>query len=310
MALACVAAPARAEDAVELLQKSFAATQETPASGEQVTTVSQGARQQRTRQVVRRMRGRLKIRYVEPAPLRGQVALDDGTTFFHFFPRRKLVERGPSRLRPHASTAKQLRNIVRRGGQVTVEGMDTVAGRSASIVRVQTKDGLVRRYWVDRQNSVQLKVEAAERSGRVVTTTYTSVDFTPSLSAGEFAPSWPAGTTEVPARLGQPIPLARAREFARKQWGGLLEPSFLPDGLQFRAAFRMGTPQGPMVSLFYSNGQQSVTVFQGLGVAPARRQQFQMGQLAVVQSTRGRVNLAAVGPFDKERLQQILDSLK
>lgn len=307
--LPLLAQPAAAQDARTLAIRALQDGENVPLTGEQVTVVVNGGKPRDAAQVIHRLPGRLRIDYHSPPGVAGEIAVDDGRTFQLYLPRFGIIEEGESRLAKGDLQRKRLAAAIFRGQGIVEEGPpDVVAGRPTRVLTITPrKGGLPRRIWVDRQNNVPLKIEEVGAKGQTVSTYFTRVDFTAVPKPADFVPNVPAGTQRVPARLGHPIPLPRARQIGQAEWGGLLQPSVLPPGFRFVAAFRTDIQKQPQVVLLYSDGQRAFTLFQGrvaepVPAAPPRG-------LTILQRAVGGVALTFVGPLPPDVAQRTLDSV-
>src|SRR5262249_43225428 len=192
-----------------------------------------------------------------PPGVAGEVAIDDGRTFQLYLPRFGIVEEGESRLaKADQQRARQAAAVFRGQGMVTEERPDLVAGRPTRVLTIAPrKGGRSRRIWVDRERAVPLKIEEVGANGQTVSTYFTRVDFSAVPPDSDFVLNVPPGTQRLPARLGRPIPLPRARQIALEGWGGLFQPAVLPPGFRYAAAFRTQIQQQPQVVLLYSDGR-------------------------------------------------------
>jgi outer membrane lipoprotein-sorting protein len=309
LALALVSGSAAAqEDARALLARSLGQSDGVALVGEQVTAVTGPAGGRReVVQAIRRRANHLRIDYLNPPGVQGQVMVDDGRTYRLFLPRFRLVEEGPSRLPGGAAQQQRLLLQLRRGRlDVRLEREETVAGRPARVVLITPPNGKPRRLWIDRERAVVLKVEEQGSGAQVVSTYFTRVDFNTIPSDGDFVLNMPPGTQSFPARLGHPLLLPRAQAVARA-WGGLYQAGWLPGGFGLRGILRTQIDRAPAIVLLYANGQQTVLLFQHSGAgAPAPEQ---VRGLNVVQRAVEGVTLTAAGAVPAADLQHILDSV-
>src|SRR5207248_3085858 len=136
-----------------------------------------GGRRQ-TEQWIRRKAGRLRIEYLAPPGVRGEVLVDDGEEARLYRPRLGVVEEGPSQVRKgEQQKANQIRQLERGRILVTEEPPEAVAGRPARVFTVTTPNGRARRLWIDRERAVILKVQETSAQGQTVTTAFTQVDY-------------------------------------------------------------------------------------------------------------------------------------
>lgn len=265
-----------------------------------------GGRRQ-TEQWIRRKPGRLRIEYLAPPGVRGEVLVDDGEEARLYRPRLGVVEEGPSQVRKgEQQKATQIRQLERGRLLVNEEPSEAVAGRPVRVFSVTAPNGRARRLWIDRERAVILKVQEMSAQGQTVTTAFTQVDYSRAPADADFILNLPPGTISVPAGLGRPIPLPRAQQLA-SEWGGLYRPAALPGGFALRAAYRTQINRTPVVALLYSNGQQSFTLFQGR--AAGMQQKWQDRRLRARQRVLSGVTFTIVGPLPEAELERILNSV-
>ncbi len=278
-----------------------------PLTGEQVTVVVHGATRREVVQAVRRSGGRLRLDFLAPPGVVGQVVLDDGRAYRHFKPRLRVLEEGESRLaRTHAQQQRQLAQILRGRIAVQEEREELVAGRRARVVLLTPpRGGRPRRLWLDRELAVQLKVEETGPAGQTISTAFRRIDLNPQHSDGDFILQVPAGTQVIPAGLGRPVTVIRARGVAQS-WGGLYQLAALPPGFAFRAAFITRLNQKVGVVLVYGSGPQTLSFFQGPGAAVPKPGALR--GVNVVGKVIQDVPLALAGPLPHADLQRVLDS--
>src|SRR5437764_11548904 len=88
-----------AQDARDIMIHSLAQESRVSYAGYQTTVVTEGGKVRRTAQVVkRRAPDKLRIEYLAPQRLRGELVVDDGTHLRRFISALRVVEEGPSRL--------------------------------------------------------------------------------------------------------------------------------------------------------------------------------------------------------------------
>jgi outer membrane lipoprotein-sorting protein len=296
------------EDVRALLERSLIQGDGVALSGEQVTAATGPAGVRReVVQSIRRRANRVRIDYLAPPGVRGQVMVDDGRSYRLFLPRFRLIEEGPSQVQRGAAQQQRLLVQLRRGRlDVRFDRDEAVAGRPARVLVVTPPHGKPRRLWIDRERAVVLKVEEQGSGGQVVSTYFTRVDFNAIPSDGDFVLTVPPGTQTFPARLGRPLPLARAQAMAMA-WGGLYQAGWLPPGYSLRAILRTQIERAPAIVLLYGNGQQAILLFQG----PARGapNPEQVRTLNVAQREVEGVTLTAAGPVPPADLQHLLEAV-
>src|SRR5687768_6517434 len=174
--LLAAVAPALAQDARSALIRSLEQEGGVSYAGRQTTTVTSNGRTRRTVQVVkRRGSGKLRIEYLAPARLKGEVVVDDGERFRRYIPSLKVVEEGPSRLKRSIRRHRDRLQALRQGrATVTLVGRDTLLGRKVTVVSVSRSksDAPTRTLWLDTETGVPLRVVEKGRSDRTSVTSF------------------------------------------------------------------------------------------------------------------------------------------
>lgn len=298
-----VAAP----DARELLRLSRVAQTKLTFEGLQVTTIrTPGQRTRTARQKVWRWGLRLRIEYD-----RGMILVDDGKTFTRYTPRTNVAEQGESRARRFRQSRRPGRGRPPgrdMGPKVEFLGKGTVAGRAVYKVRLAAPSGRERTLWIDQKNHLMLRMDEKAR-GRATSTYFESIKFVDSIPAKRFQLKLPPGVVKISPGLRR-IPPERAQAMARA-WGGLrrLDQKSLPPGYRFRGHFmRSGRRQQTLVSVYSTPEGETLTLFQGAGKSPRRREQ--VGRLRVGEAQRGSAKITVVGPLDRDTMNRVLKSIR
>ena len=311
------AAPARAQDAREALIRSIEQESQVSFVGRQTTDVTDRDKTRHAEQVVQRLApDKLRIEYVAPARLKGELVVDDGQRLRRYIPSLRVVEEGPSQVR--RSRQRQLKRIqALRAGKVTVAlvGPAMQLGRPVTIVSVMpTKpDHPVRRLWLDRETGVALRVEDQFPGGRTSVTSFVQINFHPILGPAEFQLPIPRGFTVVPESMGKPISVQRARQIAHRLWGGIPQPTQLPPGFALTSAHQLSFHKLPVIALRYTRGREDLSLF----VSASADKPFSVPKqprvqpaVNVSQRSIGRVLVTLVGSLPAAELERIADSLR
>lgn len=297
-----------AEDARQILLNSLEPKAPTYV-GEQVSEVQPAtgeSRVPRRKSQVQRVYRKGKVLRIDYAD--GRVFFDDGDRQLLYVQRQSIVEQGPSGLTPQKLV--QQRQAIRRR-RVTVESLpdDTVAGRPAYVVLVKMPKGQ-RTVWIDKQTYLQLRQDAYQPNGRLVSTYFRSIDFhEPPADKITFTP--PAGAPLVERGGGRPVPPAEAAELARA-WGGLLEPKMMPAGYVFSGYFRHRFNGQPLLVGLYTapRGKRSLSMFQGPTSGMGSMTERPKGaNLRVLAARKGQADVLLVAPLPEEELQRIMGSV-
>lgn len=197
---------------------------------------------------------------VRPA---GRIVLDDRQKVY-------VYQTSEKRWTSHASLQGRrniLEDLARRLMQgdlrATQDGQDTVAGRTANIVRVEpTGDGHgnrsapSRRFWVDRATGLRLKHEVIRPDGRLLSSSYyLSVDLKPRFRSDDFTP--PASATPVDRDRGRGKREFTSADEARRAGFDVPTPGYLPKGFALRVIEVTPSKRNPRRSIIterYGNG--------------------------------------------------------
>ncbi|MGB9586970.1 MAG: hypothetical protein ACPL7O_02200, partial [Armatimonadota bacterium] len=96
----------------------------------QVTTLARGPAVTSEQTVCRAGFKGMRIEYLEPPALRGEVIADDGHVYAHLIPREKVLRVGPSRLKMLQTRMNETHAGFKRGAlDVSLLGKDRIASR-------------------------------------------------------------------------------------------------------------------------------------------------------------------------------------
>lgn len=207
----------------------------------------------------------LRIVVIAPEDQRGKLCLTVGTDHWEYNPGtgRAVHAELPPPQQVVTTRLSELNKLARRMKMQYV-GADSIAGRSAHVVKVYTVTGIpVKKLWVDRQYYVELKTLRFNSHGQVKSSAYyTRIDYSPSFAPGHFAFQPPKDATIVEAECGtEPMPLHEAEE---KAGFDALVPGYLPPGYRFLddQASVITVDGKPTLWLTFSNGADAFSLFQ------------------------------------------------
>ncbi len=162
--------------------------------------------------------------------------------------------------------------------KATLDGQDTIAGRSCVIVRVAPAEngpGPSHRFWIDKVSGLRLKMEVVGQDGHIFSASYfLSVDLTPRFRPDDFTP--PANAT--PRNDHQP-PGQTFKSIAEAQQAhvDVPDPRYIPTGYTLKKVEVYGPESHkPRITIRYSNGLSaiSLTTFKSENVPPRLRERF------------------------------------
>jgi outer membrane lipoprotein-sorting protein len=313
-------AAAQAPTARDVLLRSLQQEGQYDYQGTQSTIVKNGAKQNQTDQIVTFKRpNQLRIEYLAPPRLRGDVVIDDGVRTRRFAHKLGVVEEGPAVAR--AFDPKRRRQVARAvaTGQLQLAMLDEeiMAGRRAWVLDVTPTDPSRprRRLWIDTEFGLPLRVLQTGPGERISDTFYRQITFNPILPDGIMVLPAPPGTPSVQRRKGRLVEIGEAERIAHANWGRLYQPRKLPPGVTLRLVQVLEFEGRPVVHLRYGDGVRGLSLFQSAGPGP--KQPLPLQDMAIgrqppnmIQFTRGRAALLLVGAFRPERLQKFADSVE
>lgn len=303
LTLALVSAPASAEDPRQILVNSLDPRVKEYV-GEQVTETTNQGRKRIQRQTVSRSGKSLRIDFLDS----GQVLFDDGGQSLFYYPRARIVERGPSRMDPK-KIAQNQRMLRRPAVAVDTHADEQVAGRDAYVISVRPPKGPTRKVWVDKSTYVQLRQELSQPGGRAVSTYFTKIEYTaPAPSLMAFVP--PVDAVEVPIGRGRPVPPPMAARIAGG-WGGLLKPGYVPPRFRFLGFWHHEFKGEPgLVAVYAGPGRRkNLSIFQSRVRGMAAMDGKGGSDLRVLSTSRGDADVTVVGPLAHDELQRVMDSI-
>jgi hypothetical protein len=201
-----------------------------------------------------------RLESIRPA---GEIVVDNKTDAFVYNPRKhEWTQRGSLLLGVRRRSGDIARRLLQGTLKATWEGQDTIAGRTADIVRVAPANGAVgpaRRLWIDRSNGLRLKSENVAQDGRVLNSSYyLSLDLSPTFRPDDF--TVPQNATTVAKAQG-----IRFRSVAEAVQAGFAvrAPGYLPAGFTLRVVevSDAGTPR-QLITQRYFNGLSLISLAQ------------------------------------------------
>jgi negative regulator of sigma E activity len=202
---------------------------------------------------------------VAPISKQGTTIIDDGRQRVQYTPDEQelTIQDSPLRSMPRSDAHRRFR-LVYRSYDIVAEGRDTIASRAAMRVLLKPKAremGFSRRYWIDTEKAVLLKVEWIDPSGkRQVMSNTISISFPRTLPKNTFEKTFVGQPKEVHIRAP-----ARHTDF-RKLSGALgfsvVNPHEMPFGYLFIGGDSIRGRNRTMAALRYTDGAANVTIYQ------------------------------------------------
>lgn len=294
--------------------------------GEQVTQVVESGRI--SRQGIRGdSLGRVRLDFVEPGELSGDVMIIAPSQFFNYHKRTNTLDYAmwPT---GRQNVEKRIQALIQRGlVAVSRVGEEQIAGRNAVIIEIAPSgmpNGAERihlKYWIDEATGIQLKNERYNARGLVSQSYLSSVVIGPAagVKGSDFVANFPG------ARLNPLLPCQAAYHSVREVEGQLvfkpLEPTLLPAGFHLAGVwlFQPNRQRNDRnsVLIHYTNGLSTFSLFErarkpASGQTPQRL--FRPGHRSIqrwpIATPSGTVEVTYIGMLSPSELQTLHDSLR
>lgn len=302
----------RLSEPVKAIMRMIFADSRISITGMQTTVVSHDGKSLTSMQRISRagIRG-IKIDYVTPPDHAGEVIVDDGVTFWHYIPSRRVMEQGPSKSRMQRGHLRQMISQFKSGDLIVTEtGSENIAGRECRIIALSHKGdpGPHKIFWIDKATGLQLKIEKHDKNGSLLSSSFfTSIQINATIPPGTFIqPTIPSGVTikEIGQLRTTSVDQAQAQAgFAIRQ------PSYLPAGYQFKNAEANSFRGRKMVALRYSNGLNTISLFQTPENGPNMPQPQHPHPDVAILVDNGR-KFVIVGNLPSNDMDKMLQSIK
>ncbi len=254
--------------------------------------------------------GANKITVLSPLSKQGRIIVDDGRQWTSYDPDRQLVVLQESPVSKVSRAEIEARfEILKRNYNLRKEGVDRVAGRVAVRIALEPRaEDLVfaRRYWIDVEKFVLLRVEWTDPSGRsrIVSDTL-SISFPESLPAETFQTKL-LGKPET-IRVQAPKRMSRVEEVSKAVGFEVIVPQKMPAGLAFTGADVVYGRRSVMAALRFTDGATNVTIYQGKGDGNDAPWRFPPGGKSL---KVGSVYLAVDGDLPPSGKEAVFQALK
>lgn len=307
-------------DGPTVLKKMLDAEKKVSFTAHQVTTIARKPAVTSEQIIYKAGNRGMRMEYIEPPGLRGEVMADDGKTLVHYIPKEKVARKHPSRLAIMGMRTGQAGKAFSRGGfQVNLVGKDKIAGRNAYVIEVRPKmrRGVpARKFWVDTEKWIKLKTEDIAPDGTVTSMSYyTKIDFVNDIPNAKFHIDLPDGVRIEQDRGDRH---SMSIEQARQKAGfRVLAPSYLPSGFKAAGATVMPFRHGQLVVVRFSDGVSSFSLFQTPGrmLNPKFLQRLHEGPVqpgkGIYSWRQGNLNFTIIGPaISSDQMHRIAASVK
>lgn len=262
--------------------------------------------------------GRMRIEYLAPPAMRGEVILVKGGRMIRYAALGKGSATGETAQAddPAAGVEQLIRAV--RAGQVTLAlgPMRTIAGRQARAVIVTTSPGgPFRRLWIDPVTGIRMRQETCESDGDLTSaSTITRIDLTPIFAPRDFEPI-------NPSAIGRPDRYPAAGVFrtlteAQALVAFPIRTPRLPDDYRLTGCWVTILRLRRQVALRYSDGVSSFVLLQHpVAITPKGPGAFAPGRRVVrpagtVQWLAGGRLFTLAGRVSQEDTDLIISSLQ
>lgn len=285
----------------------------------EVTTLARGPAVTSEQIVYRAGFKGMRMEYLEPPTLKGEIRADDGRVLAHLIPKEKVLRIRPSRIAALKAWTGHIAHAFERGNLiVNLIGRDKIAGRSAYVLEVKPKlrhKGPTRKLWIDAEKWIKLKTEDIAPGGAVVSMSYyTKIDFVNTIPDEKFRiePGPGVRVEREPMPLSW-IPIEKARQQAGFR---ILEPEYLPPGFKLAGATVVPFRGGKLVGLRYTDGVSTLSLFQTPGriLSPRFLERLHEGPVqpreGIYSWRQGQINLTIVGRIPTDEIRRVAGSVK
>lgn len=311
VALAACAHAQVSDKALNVLRESILAQGTVNFSGLKTVVIFRDGEKVRgyQEQVYEKAPGKRRWAVIAPDDQKGRLCIRNGQVQWEYSPKHAKVVR---RELPTAADlcAERLTGLDRLRTRTRIQylGTESIAGRSAHVILVSTKQGVpVKKTWIDTEHYVPLKTHQFDCNGLMKSSAYyEAINYQPQYADGMFDFTPPADCKVQNA----PAPSKRMALLDAEKVVGFraLIPGYLPPGYRLQTNQVAVTRQGGRVILLlpFSNGVDTFTIFQwphGAPVLPSRGGRSLNWNL-------GHFSFILVGALPQGEMKQVRDSVQ
>lgn len=208
--------------------------------------------------------GHNSIFVLSPLSKQGETSVDNGETWITFYPDRKtlVIQDSPIKRGVIGDPAMRF-ELLKRNYRVRSEGSETVAGRTCTIVRVSPSahELFTRRYWVDAEKSVLLRVEWRDPNGKAQVVSDTiSIEFPASFPDDAFQMKLAGEPRKIEVQA--PQRMADIEDLEKRLGFSIRQPIQIPFGFVMTGADAIIANNRAMAALRYTDGATNLTIYQ------------------------------------------------
>jgi outer membrane lipoprotein-sorting protein len=307
-------------DGAHILMNMLESESKTSFTGVQITSVDDGAPKLSRQRVTRDRLNSLRIEWLAPAEMKGEVMIDNGRQIMRYVPGAKAIHVRPSHVAVRRNHAGEIAERLKNGTlRVTVIGQEKVAGRKTYVIEVTSTQGRgpTRRFWVDTEKWVRLKSVETNAAGKVQSSSsFIQVKFMDSIPASNFAMPVPAGVTVtrspmMDARHFKTVPEAQPEVNFK-----VVTPTYIPSGFK-QAGVTVSHFRGlKLVSIRFTDNISSYSIFEtpleavhGPFMRGLRDGQAQNPGQGMYFWKVGTLNVSVLGHLEPSEVKRIVDSM-
>ncbi len=247
----------------------------TPYSGIQITQIMRHGFLESKQIVMHGGPGQMRIKFISPPKLAGELFLITGGRFFHYIPSQNVIHQGEI---PHNEFEHRMREIMGSflDGRISIRlvGSDRVAERNCSILEIKPKEkGYYKRVWIDSATGIRLKIEKFRSSSRpIFNTFFTHIQLWPHFPPNTFNPNSLPEVRHV-AILPHALPYTSIRAAQGAVRYPIREPHLPSDYRNVGIWILARHDPFSTTALRYSNGVSSFVLFERL-LPPHQRNDY------------------------------------
>lgn len=209
--------------------------------------------------------GNIKVTILQPLSMAGVTSVDDGKNWRTYLPdqNRMLVQQSP---RLQAQSIRERLALAEQNYQFTIERDTNIAGRRAACIAAipRTKDMPLRRYYVDRETAILLRMETVVDNRQETQLDTKHIRFPKDMGPVDFQMKF---FGEQPRRIDCPSPLKISSAPKAKPNLGFMPsiPSKLPMGFIVQQPQIAGGGEFRFAAIRLTDGLVNGTVYQWTG---------------------------------------------
>ena len=288
--------PVFSSDVKELLHKAEIAERYISYRGMKVVTFDFGGKQTTAKfKLLHLMPDKTRTEFYMPDALSGIILIQDGGTFWKYYPKREVWEESPHpiMLPPDVIHEETLHNY-----ELSLVGSGTVAGRPTHIIQAvpRSRYESVRKVWIDKDCYLIMRTQVESPRGAVVNSSaFTKIDINPNdIDQSAFKAQGKIIQARKPGKMDFQV----------------AKPSYLPKGYKLVGISRLSVNGRCSAHLQFSNGAYIISMFQRQQSGDAPLKEIKSRVTNVMTWTRNGIKFTLMGDVPNSELRKIADSTK